>query len=198
MKIEEIHALLDKMLGEQKSRNFLNHLVKAYVPIAKVNVVIETADPAFKCVLTKIPLVTVKTISDTLQTDEVKNTFKKELKTFVTDEGVNVSRSLGNILGESQLAVTGKNTNTAMSYDAFQTFYNWVLKKSLEGDKHINWLLGSIRRENLAKAAKVTDPKLEKKLKKSSVKQTTYTLGQTTGALANLKSKMLKEEKANG
>lgn len=198
MKIEEIHAILDKMLVEQKSKSFLNHLVRAYVPIAKVNVVIETADTSFKCVLTKVALITVKGISETLQTDDAKNSFKKELKTFVTDEGINVSRSLANILGESQLAVTGRDTNTAMSYDAFQTFYDWVLKKSLEGDKHINWLLGSIRRENLAKAAKLNDPKLEKKLKKNTVKQTTYTLGQTTGALANLKSKMLKEEKGNG
>ena len=33
---EEIHNILDKMLTEQKSRNFLNHLVRSYCPITNV------------------------------------------------------------------------------------------------------------------------------------------------------------------
>lgn len=195
MKREEIHVILDKMLTEQKSRNFLNHLVRAYVPINKVDKVWETPEANFKCVLTKVPLFSVQTIMDTIQSEETQKVFINELKTFVTGEGIDVSRALGTIIGERELAVTGKDTNTSMSYDAFQTFYSWVLTKSLEGDKHINWLLGSIRRENLVKVVKhVDDPKLQKKLKNKDYQQSTYTLGQSSGILASLKSKMVKEE----
>lgn len=195
MKIEQINAMLDKMLNEQKSRNFLNHLVRAYIPINKVDKVWENPAEPLKCVLTKIPLTSVNTILLTLQTDEAQNAFIQDLKTFITDEGISVSRSLANVIGQAQLAVTGKDTNTAMSYDTFQTFYSWVLNKSLEGDKHINWLLGSIRREQLVKSEK---PKFEKTLRGISVKQTTYNLGETSGALASLKLKLLNEEKSNG
>ncbi len=196
MEIEQIYETLDKMLGDQKSRNFLNHLVRSYIPINKVSKVIETADPAFKCVLSKKPLITVSGVLETLKTEEIKNSFLTELKSFIDDKGINVSRTLANIIGEAQLAVSGKDTNTAMSYDTFQTFYAWVLKKSIEGDKHINWLLGSIRRENTVKTKNVKNSKPENKVKKT-VKQTTYTLGQTSGELANLKSKLLNQEKNN-
>lgn len=196
MNQEQIFASLDAMLTNPKSKNFLNHLVRAYMPITNVEKVWETPKGDFKCVLTKEPLFSSQFILDGIQTEEYKQNFLNGLKSMF-DDNVEKQNALKILIGDKKMGVTGKNTTTFMSYQSAQCFYDWVITKSIKGDKHINWLLGNIRRESFIKRAETLgDSDVQNKLNKISSKshQSTFTLGDASDALMKLKEKMQKNE----
>lgn len=192
MNQEQIHASLDNMLANPKSRNFLNHLVRAYMPISNVEKVWDTPEKDFKCVITKDQLFSASDILKGIQTEEFKTDFMKHLKSIFSED--KVDSPIAKLIGEKKMGVTGKDTTTYMSYPTFQEFYNWVITKSLNGDKHINWLLGSIRRTSfMERAEKIQDVGVQKKVenfKKTTGSSSTYTLGDASDVLAKLKAKL--------
>ena len=195
MTTEEIHSSLDKMLENPKAKNFLNHLVRAYMPISNVEKVIDKPEGEFKCALSKDDLISVNEILEGIQTEEFKSDLMKSMKTMF-DDNADKTTAMAKLIGEKKLGVTGKGTTTFMSVPVAQEFFNWVITKSLKGDKHINWLLGNIRRESFVKRAKnITDDKVQStvsKLEKKADRTATFTLGDANGALAQLKAKMEK------
>jgi hypothetical protein len=195
MTTEEIHSSLDKMLENPKAKNFLNHLVRAYMPISNVEKVIDKPEGEFKCAISKDDLISVQEILESIHTEEFKNDFMKSMKTMF-DEKADKTTPMAKLIGEKKLGVTGKGTTTFMSAAVAQEFFNWVITKSLKGDKHINWLLGNIRRESFLNRAKnITDDKVQstvKKIEKKADRTATFTLGDANGALAQLKAKMEK------
>jgi len=192
MNQEQIHASLDKMLANPKSKNFLNHLVRAYTPISNVEKVWDTPEKDFKCVLTRDQLFSVSDILKGMHTEEFQADFMNHLKSLLSEE--KVESPISKLIGEKKIGVTGKDTTTYMSYPVFQEFYNWVITKSLNGDKHINWLLGSIRRTSfMERAEKIQDVGVQKKVeefKKTTGSSSTYTLDDASDVLAKLKAKL--------
>jgi hypothetical protein len=178
MQAKEIHEILDGMLSDPKAKNFLNHLVKAYVPLTNVEKVFETPKENFKCVLTKQNLCSVQDIMDAMQSDEFKQNFMTHLKSIFS-ENFKTENPLVKLIGDKKLGVTGNQTNTYMSYETLQEFYNWLMTKTLNGDKHINWLLGPIKKSfmNQEKDNKEKDNK-EKVNKKPESSTSTFTLGE--------------------
>jgi hypothetical protein len=195
MTTEEIHSSLDKMLENPKAKNFLNHLVRAYMPISNVEKVMDKPEGEFKCALSKDDLISVNEILEGIQTEEFKNDLMKSMKTMF-DDNADKTTAMAKLIGEKKLGVSGKGTTTYMSVPVAQEFFNWVITKSLKGDKHINWLLGNIRRESFVKRAKnITDDKVQStvsKLEKKADRTATFTLGDANGMLAQLKAKMEK------
>jgi len=193
---EEINKALDKMLTNPKSRGFINHLVRSYVPISNVEKVWETPEKDFKCVLTREQLFSVGDIMKGIQTEEFKADFMTNLKSIFSED--KTENPIAKLIGEKKMGITGKDTTTYMSYPAFQEFYNWVITKSLNGDKHINWLLGSIRRTSfMERAEKIQDVGVQKKVedfKKTTGSSSTYTLGDASDALLKLKNKLENKE----
>ena len=188
---EQIHASLDKMLVNPKTKNFINHLVRSYIPVSNIEKVLETPKGDFKCVITKEPLVSVQSIFKDMDTEEFKKDFTEHLKSMFSEEKIETQMS--KLLDDKKLGFTGKDTTTYMSYTATQEFYNWVITKSLKGDKHINWLLGSINRNTFIKrAANIEDQDVQKKV--SNLKKvsgvSTYSLGDATDVLSKLKAKL--------
>lgn len=141
---KEIYDSLDSMLSNLKTRNFLNHLIRAYFPITNVDKVWEKPNGAFKCAITKDNLISVQEIINEIQTEDFKEQFINELKSQFTHDPKQ-ENSISKLIGDKKLGLIGKETTTYMSYVALQEFYNWVLNKSLNGDKHINWLLSSMK-----------------------------------------------------
>lgn len=190
---EEIHASLDAMLTNPKTKNFLNHLVRSYIPTTNIEKVWETPKGDFKCVLTKEPLFSTQYILEGIQTEEFKQTFMDSLKSMF-DENVEKQNAMVNLIGDKKMGVTGNGTTTFMSYQAAQEFYNWVITKSLKGDKHINWLLGNIRRESFIKRAETIDnTEVRDKLNKMTSQKShrsSFSLGDASDALLKLKQKM--------
>lgn len=193
MTTEEIHSSLDKMLDNPKAKNFLNHLVRAYMPISNVEKVMDKPEGDFKCAISKDDLISVQEILEGIQTEEFKNDLMTSMKTMF-DDNADKTTAMAKLIGEKKLGVTGKNTTTYMSVPVAQEFFNWVITKSLKGDKHINWLLGNIRRESFVKRAKnITDDKVQStvsKIEKKADRTATFTLGDANGVLAQLKAKM--------
>lgn len=192
---EQIHASLDKMLAEPKSRNFLNHLVRAYMPISNVEKVWDKPKTEIKCAISRDSLISVQEILEGINTEEFKNDTMTYLKNLF-NEDVDRTTPMAKLIGEKKLGVTGKDTTTFMSYPVCQEFYNWVVTKSLKGDKHINWLLGDIRRSAfMQRAEKINDAEVQAKVKsfkKANAKHNsaTFTLGDSSDALAKLKEKL--------
>ena len=197
---EQIHASLDKMLAEPKSRNFLNHLVRAYMPITNVEKVWDKPKSEIKCAISRDTLISVQEILEGIHTEEFKNDTMSYLKNLF-DENADKTTPMAKLVGEKKLGVTGKDTTTFMSYPVFQEFYNWVITKSLKGDKHINWLLGSIRRSSfIERAEKIQDATVQEKVNnfKNHVKKNssaTFTLADSTDILAKLKNQLESEGK---
>jgi hypothetical protein len=191
MTSEQIHASLDKMLANPKTKNFINHLVRSYIPVSNIEKVLETPKGDFKCVITKEVLVSVQSIFEGMDTKEFKKDFTEHLKSMFSEEKVETPMS--KLLGDKKLGFTGKDTTTYMSYTATQEFYNWVITKSLKGDKHINWLLGSVNRNTFIKrASNIEDQDVQKKV--TNLKRvsgvSTYSLGDATDVLSKLKAKL--------
>ena len=190
MTSEQIHASLDKMLANSKTKNFINHLVRSYIPVSNIEKVLETPKGDFKCVITKEVLVSVQSIFEGMDTKEFKKDFTEHLKSMFSEEKIETPMS--KLLGDKKLGFTGKDTTTYMSYTATQEFYNWVITKSLKGDKHINWLLGSVNRNTFIKrASNIEDQDVQKKV--TNLKRvsgvSTYSLGDATDVLSKLKAK---------
>ena len=165
------------------------------MPVSNVVKVMDKPTGEFKCVLTRDTLFSLGDILEGIQSEEFKTNFMNHLKSMF-DENSNQESPMAKLVGEKKLGLTGKDTNTFMSYPAFQEFYNWTVTKALKGDKHINWLLGSIRHNTLvSRGEKIKDATVVNKvdkIKKQDNKGATYTIGDL-GVLQALKDKMEKE-----
>ncbi len=196
----KIHTSLNEMLANPKSKNFINHLIRAYMPISNVTKVWEKPKGDFKCVLTRNPLISTDEILEGINGEEFKNTFINSLK-IMFDEKPDTKTAMETLLAGKQLGITGKDTTTFMSYPAFQEFYDWVVTKALHGDKHINWLLGSIRRASfIDRAENISDKTVQDKVfkfkkKNETAKVATFTLGESSDLLSKLKADL--EAKGN-
>jgi hypothetical protein len=175
MTTQEIHNSLDAMLVNTKSRNFINHLVRAYFPASKVDKVWDKPQGQFKCVLTKEPLISVQEIMSGMHTEEFKTDLMNSLRGMF-DESKPKVNAIKNIVGDRLLGFTGTNTTTFMCQEALQAFYDWVVTKTLMGDKHINWLLNSITHSSQPSVD--TQKERVEKPKKEQTKATTYSLGE--------------------
>ena len=197
MTSKEIHDSLDAMLANPKSRNFLNHLVKAYLPISQVDKVWDKPKGPFKCVLTKIDLISVQELMDGMQTEDFKHKLVENLKAAFTEEGsIQATSPIAELAGDKLLGCTGTNTTTFMSYPAFKEFYNWVVTKIFRNDKHICWLMKSITKDFFVnRAATIDDDGVQRKVKlmkreEETSKAASFTLGETDSfkkLLANFK-----------
>jgi hypothetical protein len=199
MNKEQIHEVLDNMLVNPKSKNFLNHLVRSYFPVINVKKVVEKPKTEFKCVLTREPLASLEDVIKSIASEDIKNEFSKHVIALF-DEKIDKAPTMVKLVHDKKLAVTGKDTNTYMSFQAFQEFYDWIITKSLKGDKHINWLLGSIKRASLIdRAENIADTDVQRKVfnfkKKESAKVATYKISDSSDVLAKLKAKMESSEK---
>jgi hypothetical protein len=192
---EKIVASLNAMLENPKAKPFLNHLVKSYVPLKKVVKVMDSPTEKFKCVISTESLCSVSDVMNSLESEEYKDLFFKNLKNFLSDKDTDRD-AITNLLNGKKLGVTGTDTTTYMSLPAFFVFYDWVITKSLTGDKHINWLLGGIRHQAfLERAEKIANKEVQTKVSKmkksdSGTKSASYTLADVNNGLAALKAKM--------
>lgn len=197
MSQEQIFASLDEMLANQKTKNFLNHLIRSYVPFTKVQKVWDRPKGDFKCVITREDLFSTQDILEGIHTEEFKKNFMESL-ILAFDETTDKTSAVAKLVGDKKMGVSGEETTTYMSYETFQHFYDWVITKSLKGDKHINWLLSKYRREAFSSRAKnLQDVEAKAKgerLAPPSKKQATYTLGDASSALLKIKEQLEKNE----
>lgn len=98
----------------------------------------------------------------------------------------------------AEAGFTSKETNTFLSAEALTIFTDWVIAKSFNKDKHINWLLNGVKRADfIERATQSKDISVEVKAKAFKLKEKTegtksasFKLGDANDALAALKAKM--------
>jgi hypothetical protein len=106
---------------------------------------------------------------------------KGEFKCVLTRVALESAKELSD---ENKLGVTGKDTTTYMSNLAYKTFEAWVLDKSKGGDKHIHWLLKTIKGDKPKPTNNNEVPKAP------AFKQATFTLSDGNDLLSKLKADM--------
>lgn len=100
--------------------------------------------------------------------------------------------------GVGEVAFTGKDTNTFLSAEGLITFTDWVIAKSFNKDKHINWLLNGVKRTDFIERATqsnningdVKEKAFKLKEKTQGTKSASFKLGDANSGLAALKAKM--------
>lgn len=148
MTTEQIKKKLDEMYnGANGARNFVNHLIRAYFPVDKVDKVWET--PAvggkFRCSITNEPLFSVGDVMNYLRTDESKNSFIASLKAMVEKPNEPMTSHLNNEFKAKKFGVTGEKTDTFLALPTYHAFQEWIADKIFSGDSHINRLIKQMR-----------------------------------------------------
>lgn len=194
---EQIIAKLNELYSNNKSKTFLNHLVRSYIPFNRIEKVYDKPKGEFKCVITKEPLISQNEIINIIKTKELDESHIKHLETMLNESKI-TSHPMTKLINNKLMAVTGQDTNTFMAYSTFIVFYDWVITKVLTEDKHINWLVKDINRRIFLNRAELiaTGPMLPalNKIRKGTMMQATFTLGDL-GVLQQLKENLEKEEK---
>lgn len=183
MSEEEIYNLLDKMLLENKSKNFLNHLIYSYIPVYKVERIWERPTGNFKCALTGDELIAIDEIMKGINSEEFKDEFMIKLKKDLIGDKDSTNPIL-KLVGDKKVGVTGKNTTTFMSQPSFNVFHKWVIDKTLTGNKHINWLIKSLIKD---------DEKPKKPIIKNDNfknKKASFNIGESNEVLLKIKEKL--------
>lgn len=175
---EQFQEKLDELLANPKTKNFINHLVKNYIPINKIYKVEETPNKKdFKCVITKKDVISYEHFLKTNESLTSDSTIKYPIME----------------LPDSDLALQGQNTDTYMSYTSYKQFYNWVVNCVINHNKHILWLLGDINRKEFINQFKGVDNKTQinnnKSYKKEVNERSMFVLGDLS-VLQELKNKM--------
>ncbi len=97
-----------------------------------------------------------------------------------------------------EAAFTGKDTNTFLSAEGLIIFSDWVIAKSFNKDKHINWLLNGVKRTDFIERATqssningdVKAKAFNLKEKTQGTKSASFKLGDANTGLAALKAKL--------
>jgi hypothetical protein len=144
----------------------------------------ESPKGEFKCVLTHDSLFSVQDIMGVITSEEYKNLFISNLKRIFSNDG-KFKNPVSEIISDKKIGFTGKDTTTFISFDGYQEFHNWLAAKILTGDKHINWLMNSIRKNKIQQ---------EKEAKAKIDNRATISLGESNDVLVKLKEKMEKNE----
>jgi len=202
MKENKTFEKLEKLYAkDEKSKNFVLHLVRAYLPIDKVTKIFDKpADLSkFKCALTGEKLISIAEVFEGMQSEEFQKDFMNDLKIVIDESGNQVKQdpAILKITNGRILGWTGKDTNTFLCQDAVQELFNWVATKMLQGDGKINWTIRSMQgKQFLSKFDKDKNPETRKqvnRIKQVVNKPATAKLGDMD-ILQSLKAKLEAQE----
>lgn len=192
-KIEEKYNELNED-GKRKNKAFFDHLIRAYLPKKSVSVAIKNPDSKkirVKCVFSGDNLITVDGVLKETQTEEFKNNLSVYLHSFDSSKGCFTSPApIDKALKGRELALQGKDTKTYMSQDAYLEFVNWVMSKSLSGDKNITFILNKVTKNPFSKRGPLDKPNFPKNYSSGNKKTTFGDLE----SLQKLKEKFKNEE----
>jgi hypothetical protein len=201
MTSEQIHEKLDNMYNGTGSRNFINHMIRAYFPTSKVEKVWETPKGKFRCAITNEPLFSVNDAFVVINSDDTKKAFMENMKQMVIEpekpfKALNSAIKDG--LKNRKMGVTGDKTDTYLALPVYHEFFSWLTNKILAGDKHINWVLRQMRDDVIINKLAEVLPEGEKEkaevLRKVVQKPKSATLGDLD-VLQQLKAKLEAEGK---
>jgi len=197
--IQKIITNLDKLYKDPKSKNFVLHLVRAYLPVNKAQKVFNKPEnmKKFKCALTNHKMISVDELFAIMNGEEYKEGFVQDLKFNVglTEAPENYKPLMVQLAKNRIMGYQGEETSTYMCSEAINGLFNWVSNQLLMGDGKINWTIKQMKTDAFtSKFDGSSDPETKKqvsRIKKISrqPKRAKMTLGDLD-VLSDLKKKM--------
>jgi len=200
--MSEEKTAIQKLYEDPKSKNFVNHLIRAYLPINKPTKVWEFEDrKPHKCNVCSHDLIDLGTVIGRMQsTDEfMKDTIEHIRKGIA---GVEVPREevpiIKHITHGAIMAWQGEKTTTYLCADCIKELLDMVTTGILMGDKNIIWLTNQMKRDQVFthfKESPVLNPEEKEKVEviKKQADKKKMTFGDLE-VLQQLKAKMEAEE----
>lgn len=196
---------IQKLYEDPKSKNFVNHLIRAYLPINKATKVWEFEDKSspHRCNICGHDLIDVSTVMGRVMSSEdfMKDSMD-QLRREVID-GEKIEREdraiIKHITHGAIQAWQGEKTTTYLCVDCIKELFDFVASGLLQGDKNIVWLTNQMRRDqvfthfkespSLNENDKKEAQEIQKKIEKKKV-----TFGDLE-VLQNLRAKMEEDQK---
>ena len=200
--MSEEKTSIQKLYDNSKSKNFVNHLIRAYLPIYKPTKVWEFPDKnPHNCNVCNHALIDLGTVMGKMMTSDefAKDTIEDLKKGIHGEEMKREDRAIyKHITHGAILAWQGEKTTTFLCQDCIKDLLDLVTTGILMGDKNITWIVNQTQRDqvftNFKESPILNDEEKNKveAIKKQADKKK-MTLGDL-GVLQALKEKMEKEE----
>jgi len=179
-------STIKKIYSDEKAKNFVNHILSAYVPQHKIIKILDfEKGQKHECSICKAKLIS---ISGALQNfnknaDVVFKGTMDNIKKEINGETPDENPMIKHVAKGRVLAFTGKDTTTLMCNSCIQDLYEMVEWGILTGDKNITWKLNQLQRKqyfnsfsdssDLNAEEKKTAKKIERTIERSKSKTTT-------------------------
>lgn len=193
---------IQKLYEDPKSRNFVNHLIRSYLPVFKPQKVWAFEDnKPHKCNVCNHELIDLGTVIGRMQSsDEFTKAMIEDMRKGLSGEEIKYEDRaiIKHITHGAIMAWKGEKTTTYLCQDCIKNLLDLVTTGILMGDKNLTWIVNQTRRDqvfNTFKESPVIDEEEKKKVEviKKKADQKKMTLGDL-GVLQALKEKMEKEE----
>lgn len=192
---------IEKLYNNPKSKNFVNHLILAYLPVYKVKKLFSFNDNNHKCSICKQSLFSIDEYFNGVseKKDDIFNEMSDYLIKSVNGEKVKREDHpmIKHVIGNRVIAFTGNKTNTHLCLNCVKDLLEFTQNKLLVNDKNITWIINKMKREelfsnfydspNLSSNEKKEVTKIHKKIENSPKKKATFA---DLGVLQKLKEKM--------
>lgn len=189
---------IEELYNEKKTRGFINHLIKSYLPLNKVTKIWDfDKGQSHKCNVCGQKLFSIADYFNGL--GEKQKEIFRDMGEFVkkTVSGEELKRSdhpiVKHIIGDKVLGWTGDNTDTILCKQCVEDLLSLTQNGILRNDKNIIWLTNKMRRSeffnqfensSLPESDKEEAKNIHKKVEKKKV---TFA---DLGVLQELKEKM--------
>lgn len=179
MNPESIKKRLNNLLEKERSKRFIEHIIKSYVPPYEVQKVYENPDDKFVCAITNENLISLNEARKKFDESSEKEKFDVyEQKMFL--DGGYAGHPFNKKINGKEVGITSNISETYLSYSTFLALYEWSVKEYFKGNKKIERVLRNEEDALLTKAKELreSDKSINTELSKiEAEKRTTTTLG---------------------
>lgn len=195
---------IEKLYDDPKSKNFVNHLINAYLPIYKSTKVLEFEDKKeHKCNVCNQDLIDAGTVFQRIHgsKDFMEDSMSQLIKSVKGEEIPREERAMiKHITHGAIMAWTGKETTTYLCLNCIENLLSLVTNGLLREDKNIVWIINKMKRSEVFNHFK-ENPLLDREekekveqIQKNIEKKKVVTFGDLE-VLQKLKAKMEAESK---
>lgn len=192
MTSKEIKKRLNNLLNKDRSKRFMEHIIRSYIPPHQVKRVYEDPGNDFSCAITNEALTALNEVKSNYGDEKG---FLKDKDTMFVDEG-GWEHPFKQKVGDKEVGITSERTETYLSYRTFLILYEWVIKEYFKGNKSVRRVLRDDEDLLVAKAKDFEDEdkSIQQEITRiESEKKGTTTFGDID-KLKELKNKMSKND----
>ena len=190
---------IEKLYEDEKAKGFVNHLIKAYLPTAKIEKVWDfKSGQKHACNVCGQKLASVGDFLSAAEKPDFMENFMESLKKDIN--GIPTSREdnpyIKAVGKDKVMGFTGKKTDTCMCHQCCQDLLNLVTNGMLCGDKNLNYQVKQMQRDSVFNTFQESpnldeqDKQKAKDIKKKVDKDRVVTTFGDLEALQALKKKM--------